>query len=769
MFNLFKFADKNDQKTIKKEMRNDEAWYENTFFGGKLKFEEYNPDQLAARHGFSIYKKMLRDPQIKASYNFLVDTIISRKYFFDFDVDDVKQKEVVDFFNWNLESKLEGTFLNAMKAILLAKVYGFSLTEKILAVDAWQNKQKIILKALKQKDTSSFTIKHDVYGNVFSFIQDQNGTHKDISKEKFIYFVYQKELEPIWGESDFFTIYRPWWEKTNILKFRDIYLERIAGGFLVATPRDNAPNLSPSEKRDFENAMSRLTQSSALRVPNGFDVKVEHGINTSAFEEAIEHCDKQITRGLLVPNMIGLGDSGNTGSFAQAEVHFNSFFLMVAYQGELLSDVLNEQLFVPLARLNFDVEEVPIFKFDPLSQQQKRESVDSWIKAFEKGAVSNTEQDELKTRSLLDYPVESVKETNDKKTIKEESKEPEAKKEEPPTIKNTELKFEEDPLNTPLNRLNFKELERAYNKFEEDLIEDSSEAIDKAFDDILREIKKQTSKKNDQNVVEFTPITPSSKKQMQKAFKSNLRNAYIFGNKLAKEEIRTASKKLSESAQQKVEEGLLFSKKMGVKYGDNITWRIFDFVEGIKKEDIDKVLASVSFNITGDITKDMEDTARTILNNGIVQNQSFDEIVDNVERALAPLLGKATTTATGKVELDPTERSRVNTIARTNLTTIFNQSFLSVYTDPELEGFVEAFQYSSILDSRTTEFCESYDNFTRPVDDEIWATITPPNHFNCRARIVPVTAVDEWNSTKKLPTVDKQLVQPGAGFGTVST
>ena len=112
--------------------------------------------------------------------------------------------------------------------------------------------------------------------------------------------------------------------------------------------------------------------------------------------------------------------------------------------------------------------------------------------------------------------------------------------------------------------------------------------------------------------------------------------------------------------------------------------------------------------------------------------------------------------------------SSVELIARTTLTNVFNQAQLSVFTSPELSDFVEALQYSAILDNRTTKFCNSYHGRVFKIDDPIWSAITPANHFRCRSRTVAVTVVDRpYKLDKKAEDSKGNLIQPSDGFGII--
>ena len=59
-------------------------------------------------------------------------------------------------------------------------------------------------------------------------------------------------------------------------------------------------------------------------------------------------------------------------------------------------------------------------------------------------------------------------------------------------------------------------------------------------------------------------------------------------------------------------------------------------------------------------------------------------------------------------------------------------------------------QYSAILDDRVRENHAAWDGVTRPVDDPVWLgppDRRPPNSWNCRCVLLPVTAGDDEELT----------------------
>ena len=100
------------------------------------------------------------------------------------------------------------------------------------------------------------------------------------------------------------------------------------------------------------------------------------------------------------------------------------------------------------------------------------------------------------------------------------------------------------------------------------------------------------------------------------------------------------------------------------------------------------------------------------------------------------------------------------TLARTNLFEAMNEARFTEFTDPELGDFVTALKFSAILDERTTEVCNDCDGRVFLATSEVWNKWRPPNHYNCRSLLIPITKLDGWNGEESsLPTVE-----PAEGF-----
>ena len=117
------------------------------------------------------------------------------------------------------------------------------------------------------------------------------------------------------------------------------------------------------------------------------------------------------------------------------------------------------------------------------------------------------------------------------------------------------------------------------------------------------------------------------------------------------------------------------------------------------------------------------------------------------------------------VDTEAEAAAYLNTLSRTNLFDAMNEGRFSEFTDPALGGFVEALEYSAVLDDRTTEICQQLDGAVWADDNPLWDTYRPPNHYNCRSILIAITQVDvangEWDGAES----SEPSVQPADGFG----
>lgn len=102
----------------------------------------------------------------------------------------------------------------------------------------------------------------------------------------------------------------------------------------------------------------------------------------------------------------------------------------------------------------------------------------------------------------------------------------------------------------------------------------------------------------------------------------------------------------------------------------------------------------------------------------------------------------------------------ISNVYRTNTSTYYAAGKWHAITEvPEIAAIVEFLEFISVVDDRTTPVCEGMDGTIKPVDDPIWATHYPPNHYMCRSTVEPISRYER--AKPKDPT---HLDPPGEGF-----
>lgn len=803
-----------DRKDDPANMQNDTAVYESfsTFLQGG--FERLvNPDRLVRNKGAKIYNKMLLDDQVAAAFNLKLNIIISRKMRFEETAEN--QQEIVKFFERNIQDLISGTWLQALRTILMGKAYGYSISEKIFREAEIDGKLRWIIHKINPKPYDSFVMDVDKWGNLKAIRQDIEGRGlggKKLNMDKFIIYVNKPEIDPIWGQSDLKPAYASYWYKDITNKYWAIYLERSAGGFITVSPGADAGNLQESVRTDLEKTIKNITGKTGILLPKGYEAKIVMHDETEAFQHRIEYADKQTARSILIPNLLGFSEQGKVGSYSQSQTQLDVFMMLIREEGEYLADILNEQLFSQLAWWNFGVREYPRAVFDEFTAEQKRLMAEIWIKATKEGAVTNLVRDEIQTRQYLKYPIPDEKELEKKepetpttekiensqkltqknghqtKVNTQQSQGDQAKDESGSSVEGTfsdipnnnepkarsnvpvsEIRLEEHKVNhqqqsdtkvTFVDRIDFDKTGATLDDIEDNFITGMSNGVDIAYDEIKEAIAEQYKKipKDRENInwdalskALNKAVSGKTKGLLKKSITSSLKSTYNLGwntshkaTKRAAEEANAPDKFISRINSV----ALLSERRICVEE----EWTFVHFIEGLSLEMADGWFDSQAFKITGDLTQSMIDDAITIMREGILDEWSVRQITNELGEVLSPLLG-----TTRKAE-----RARLETIARTNMSTIFTQSQLAFYNDPGLNGFVEALEYSAILDSRTTAVCNRLNGSIYRIGNSIWKFVTPPNHFNCRSVMLPVTVLDKWKEDKSSFN-ENQL--PSKGFG----
>ena len=155
-------------------------------------------------------------------------------------------------------------------------------------------------------------------------------------------------------------------------------------------------------------------------------------------------------------------------------------------------------------------------------------------------------------------------------------------------------------------------------------------------------------------------------------------------------------------------------------------------------KEVMQLIQDRAFTMAGDISDEVLKKVKQVMYDGVKSGASYKDIVYDIENKIAPYLDLTDTTG-------DLSGARLMTVVRTNVSSAYNDARDSIFEDPDLDGFVLAFQFSAILDSGTTAWCSAMDGKIFAIANPIWDTWTPPTFYNCRSIKIPITKADDWD------------------------
>ena len=169
-------------------------------------------------------------------------------------------------------------------------------------------------------------------------------------------------------------------------------------------------------------------------------------------------------------------------------------------------------------------------------------------------------------------------------------------------------------------------------------------------------------------------------------------------------------------------------------------------------------LMDESFYVTGLEKLNIERDVKALLTEALKNGMDIKEF----KHRLDEMQIKYVTPAYGRVGLigDAILDYHAVTVFRTNMMDAYNKGRKHMYRDPAVRKYFPALQYTAIMDGRTTEICEGYDDLVFLNEDPIWDKIWPPNHHNCRSTVVTINKYDfKREMLSEYPTIN-----PAPGF-----
>lgn len=204
--------------------------------------------------------------------------------------------------------------------------------------------------------------------------------------------------------------------------------------------------------------------------------------------------------------------------------------------------------------------------------------------------------------------------------------------------------------------------------------------------------------------------TTNGKEILSKMFEAHMLEAFIGGFKHGQDEVAKAK---------------AFFKKKFAETSVEITPS-----EEVIPESVLAWYATYAIYLSNIFDEDVLKKAKGIIEQSLEEGLHYKDVIKLLQKS---------------EEFSNFAKGRLKTIALTETTKGYNMGRLEQFKSSE--GYVQAVQYSAVLDKRTTPLCRSLHGKIMSLDNPLVRVYLPPNHFNCRSIILPVTKYDTWKES----------------------
>jgi len=275
-----------------------------------------------------------------------------------------------------------------------------------------------------------------------------------------------------------------------------------------------------------------------------------------------------------------------------------------------------------------------------------------------------------------------------------------------------------------LRRVNFTRLERTLDNRDEIFLNDLNDVMAKVKQSLEKQIVKLAGDRSFGNIqpkeFESISIPPGLVSKTRKVVRTNLQGTLNKGIEIAQKEL---------------------PKKR------------FRIGPGMDKGRADRFLSSKAMKIAGILEQEILKAVQQVLENALKYDKNLQQTIDQLDVDTVLSQALPLVDAGGRAINIP---ARLENIVRTNTAEAINQARMSVFGHNDLRGFVVAYEYSAVMDSRTSDICSHLHG--KIMKD--FGYYLPPNHYQCRSILVPITTIDKWNG-KESP---KPRLEPQKGF-----
>ena len=659
---------------------------------------------------------MRDDDQVKVALELKKGMLLNTGYSIVCDREDIKQFIQDNLNGIGLNDGIENGWDEILRDICSHYDFGFSLSEPVYRSPAKSLSGKWELDKVKVRPPHSFIFHIDEKGEVLEIEQFGPKTIK-LKPDVFMHSVYQPEFGNPYGKSDLKAAFPAWKAKKFLFRMTMRYAERFAGAMAVAR---YSPNLSPDEIAKLKTVVESIANSSSLVVPEEAKIELVQVARDSSdsYNKLLHMLNMWIARAILIPDLMGVsGEQTGGGSLALGQEQFKVFMASIKNDRLTLQRKITLKIIQPLVKVNFG--DIPCrFEFKPMEAGAESDLLRLWVDAVN-GKMFKPSEDEInmlrRKTGFPEGPVEMVEqpemeegEAPGKEKEKEDVKPGDKEKPEQPG-----KKFARREAHPYEAKMDFEAIEKAF---------DASESrMDRELIGISKRMAEDLMEQGATIIENFKPerlnnLKPKYQKEMNDAIKGHFISLFRTGVEFAKKEI----------------------------HGNQAKHFVAD---DIFPEEFERIILAESFKMVGDISGDILKRAKNTILEGVKNGLTQREVVNKLIE-----------------ELKSHTENHIRTMVRTRTTEVFNAGRKTFFdTDPTAKDIIVGYEFSAVMDERTTAACARLDGRSFDKEDADYISrITPPLHFNCRSLLVPVTRFEDVKFNK--PVEIERLKELGAGL-----
>lgn len=705
-----------------------------------LGMEFQNPDEIAREKGLEYYDEIASDTHTKSVWNTRVWTLSGKERQIHAASESPQDQLAQQFLQWNLEELLKPKTLPRIteQVFRSGSKNGYAVQEILWTAryprGDWAG--ATVIADIKDKDPDRFLFKH---GEIYlkAHWGDQEGVKQP--PYKFWALPFQSEYDNPYGTSLFQQLHWYVWFKKQGFKFWLLFLEKFGMPTVTYTTPQGFSDLKELARVDA--VLDSIQQRTSIRVPEGFHVALLESTKTGSvgagYDQLIAVCNREISKGILGQTLT-TEEGLHSGSYAQSQTHDAVRQDILMADGEWFDSGLNSTPIKWLIDRNFRVQQYPWVQTLTQPGQDLNALAERDVKLVAAG---------VRIPQKYFYDTYNLPEPQPGEPVVGAT---------PGTGPEKESFAADDP-----NKMNGDGRGRPAPTdalYGSALVKGKTVYAETYLVPLWGALKDTTS------LPEFERLW-GTRQQEHTAFGEYLHGVLLSGHLLGRwvQQQRIAAQGdevVSFADDTTVRANIIpFDILPGTEIEGEILSEPLTPEEAVAFIAEKEIMGIDAFNALSDTLKrdafaiaQIEDTrvvalVKEALENAVREGTPFDAFRAAVETACETY---------GVTEL---RDHHLRTVFRTNLQSAYHQGAHDLIYDPDLGDLIAYLQYDALDDGRTRLTHRVMDGITLPKDDPFWDLWWPPNGYNCRCDVIPITTYDaERRKIRASPRIPQKIV-----------